>query len=301
VPHHPDAVIVSLDEDSQELRIIADYSQDENMVSAFVGENKKSLHSLTGHTIAVKKKKVEVTMTYEEFDKAAKDKSHPLYKVCAEYRALGKKVNFTTEFGAMAPKLAMTMLVDEAEAQVYIDAKEAMFPGVRKWKNAVIAESKATGIVRTKEGAVRHLTEAYMGDDYWLKSKAERQAVNFKIQSSAAEMVKKAEGRVWQLGLTFKYDAVCFGPVHDELVFSVMKKDLVAFLKEAHWCMVQPYGGMTIPIVSSISFGPNFGIQAEIGSEPTEEAVASGWKQIEEILEKSKSAASAAKNAAVAA
>jgi DNA polymerase I-like protein with 3'-5' exonuclease and polymerase domains len=123
-----------------------------------------------------------------------------------------------------------------------------------------------------------------MGEDYWLKSKAERQAVNFKIQSSAAEMVKKAEGRVWRLGLTFKYDAVCYGPVHDELVFSVMKKDLVAFLKEAHWCMVQPYGDMTIPIVSSISFGPNFGIQAEIGAEPTEEAVRKGWKQLDEML-----------------
>lgn len=283
VPHHPDAVIVSLDEDSQELRVIADFSQDENMVSAFVGEHLKSLHSLTGHSIAVKKKKVEITVTYEEFDKAAKDKNHPLYKVCAEYRALGKKVNFTTEFGAMAPKLAMTMLVSEEEAQTYIDAKEAMFPGVRKWKNAVIEESKINGIVRTMEGAVRHLAVFYMGEDYWLKSKAERQAVNFKVQSSSAEMIKKAEGRHWQQGLVFKYDAVCYGPVHDEVVFSVMKTDLMEFLKEAHWAMVQPYGGMTIPIVSSISFGPNFGVQAEIGAEPTEEAVAYGWKQLAEI------------------
>jgi 5'-3' exonuclease len=288
VPHHPDAVIVSLDEDSQELRIIGDYSQDENMLSAFIGEHLKSLHSLTGHQIAVKKKKVAVDMTYEEFDKAAKDKNHPLYKVCSEYRALGKKVNFTTEFGAMAPKLALTMLVSEEEAQTYIDAKEAMFPGVRKWKNAVIAESKQEGIVRTKEGAVRHLTAAYMSDDYYQVSKAERQAVNFKIQSSAAEMVKKAEGRVWRLGLTYKYDAVCYGPVHDEIVFSVMKKDLVAFLKEAHWCMVQPYGGMVVPIVSSISFGPNFGVQIEIGAEPTDEAVEKGWQAVKELLAKSK-------------
>jgi 5'-3' exonuclease len=284
VPHHPDAVIVSLDEDSQELRVIADYSQDANMVSAFVGENKKSLHSLTGHSIAVKKKMVEITMTYDEFDIAAKDKNHPLFLICSEYRTLGKKVNFTTEFGAMAPKLAMTMLVPEAEAQTYIDAKEAMFPGVRKWKNETIAEAKKVGYVRTKDGAMRHLAVFFNGSDHWLKSKAERQAVNFKVQSSSAEMIKKAEGRVWDKGLVYKYDAVCYGPVHDEIVFSVMKKDLVAFLEEAHACMVAPYGGMTIPIVSSISFGPDFGRQFEIGAEPTAKAVDYGWKQIDEKL-----------------
>lgn len=289
VPHHPDAVIVSLDEDSQELRVIADYSMDTNMVAAFVGDNKKSLHSITGHAIAVKKRKVEVTMLYEEFDTAAKDKNHPLYLVCSEYRALGKKVNFTTEFGAMAPKLAMTMLVSEDEAQLYIDMKEAMYPGVRKWKNGVVEEAKRVGYVRTKEGAMRHLAIFFNGDDHWLKSKAERQAVNFKVQSSSAEMTKKAEGRMWRKGLVYKYDCVCYGPIHDEVVYSVMRKDLVPFLEEAHWCMVQPYGGMTIPIVSSISFGPDFGTQVEIGSVPSAEAVEKGWKMLAEMQVKKES------------
>jgi 5'-3' exonuclease len=297
VPHHPDAVIVSLDFDSQELRVIADYSRDENMVACYVGDNKKDMHALTGHQIAVKKKAIPEAVDYALFAMAAKNKDHELNKVCAEYRALGKKVNFTTEFGAMAPKLAMTMLVPEAEAQTYIDAKEAMFPGVRAWKNAVIEESKRNGIVRTKGGAVRHLAFAYMSDDHWLKSKAERQAVNFKVQSSSAEMTKRAEGRMWRMGLVYKYDAVCYGPIHDEVVFSVMKKDLVQFMKDAHWCMTQPYADMEIPIESSISFGPSFGVQAEIGIKPTEDAVAKGWDEVEKILAKAK----ANKEAAVAA
>jgi DNA polymerase I-like protein with 3'-5' exonuclease and polymerase domains/5'-3' exonuclease len=282
VPHHPDAVIVSLDFDSQELRVIADYSRDDNMVACFVGDHKKSMHDLTGHGIASGKKLV--TITYEEFVIAAKDKSHPLYKVCKEYRALGKKVNFTTEFGAMAEKLAMTLLCSVEEAQAYIDAKEANFPGVRVWKDSVIEESKRIGYVTTKCGARRHLAEIYRGDDYWLKSKAERQSVNFKVQSSSAEMTKKAEGRMWRMGLTFKYDCVCIGPVHDEVVFSVLRKDLEAFIKDAHWCMTQPYGDMMIPILSSISFGPTFGHQAEIGTEPTAEAVAEGWEIIKKMM-----------------
>lgn len=285
-PHHPDAVVVSLDFDSQELRVIADYSQDENMVACYVGDHKKDMHALTGHQIAVKKKMVEVTLSYEEFAKAAKTEDHPLHKVCKTYRALGKKVNFTTEFGAMAPKLAVTMLVTEQEAQTYIDAKEAMFPGVRRWKDSVIEASKRDGIVRTKGGAVRHLADAYMSDDHWIRSKAERQSVNFKVQSSSAEMTKRAEGRMWKKGLTFAYDCVCYGPIHDECVFSVMKADLLQFLEEAHWCMTQPYADMTIPIESSISFGPNFGLQIEIGTKPTAEAVQRGWDDLMKALEK---------------
>lgn len=288
MPHHPDAVVVSLDFDSQELRVIADYSQDENMVACYVGDHKKDMHALTGHQIAVKKKMVEVTLSYEEFAKAAKTEDHPLHKVCKTYRALGKKVNFTTEFGAMAPKLAVTMLVTEQEAQTYIDAKEAMFPGVRRWKDSVIEASKRDGIVRTKGGAVRHLADAYMSDDHWIRSKAERQSVNFEVQSSSAEMTKRAEGRMWKKGLTFAYDCVCYGPIHDECVFSVMKVDLLRFLEEAHWCMTQPYADMTIPIESSISFGPSFGLQIEIGTKPTAEAVAKGFEQMEKAIAKAK-------------
>ncbi|WP_460282491.1 DNA polymerase, partial [Bacillus luti] len=48
IPHQPDAVIVSMDEAAQELRIIADYSRDENMLACFIGDNKKDMHALTG-------------------------------------------------------------------------------------------------------------------------------------------------------------------------------------------------------------------------------------------------------------
>lgn len=281
IPHHPDAVVVSLDFDSQELRIIADYSQDANLVACYVGDNKKDVHSLTGHQILVKKKPEHVHMSYEVFVDAVKDKNNEHNKVCKEFRALGKKVNFTTEFGAMAPKLAMTMLVTESEAQIFIDAKERMFPGVRKWKDATIAEAKRFGFVCTKDGAVRHLRELLEHEDPWIRSKAERQAVNTKVQGSAGAMTKRAEGRMWQIGLVYKYDAVCYGPVHDEVVFSVMKKDLVEFLKDAHWCMTQPFADMTVPVESSISFGPSFGEQYEIGLEPTPEAVAFGYEQWE--------------------
>lgn len=280
VPHHPKAVIVSLDFDSQELRVIADYSKDPNMVACYVGDNKKGMHSLTGLGILHRQHKIHAAITYDEFEAINKDKTHALNKLIAECRALGKKTNFTTEYGAMAPKLAATLMVTEEEAQAFIDAREAAFPVASAWKQSVIAEAKKKGYVTTMCGARRHLRDALRDPDGWIKLKAERQAVNFKIQSSSAEMTKLAEGRVWEAGLTYKYDAICIGPVHDEIVFSVMLDDLEAFLVDAHRCMVAPYGGMTIPIESSISFGPNFGQQIEIGIAPTAEAIQRGKEKL---------------------
>lgn len=280
VPHHSRAVIVSLDFDSQELRVIADYSQDPNMVSCYVGDNKKGLHELTGLSIY---NRAHVHMSYEEYCAVLHDKSNEGHKTVKESRVLGKKTNFTSEYGAMAPKLAQTLMVTEAVAQTYLDAREAAFPVAAKWKLSVVAEARLQGYVTTMMGARRHLAAALFGTDRWVSSKAERQAVNFKVQSSSAEMTKLAEGRAFKARLTQSFDARYIGPIHDEMVWSVAVADLPEFLPALHECMVAPYGGMTIPIESGISFGPNFYEQIEIGMKPTPEAIKAG---VEELVKK---------------
>jgi len=279
VPHKPGAVVVSLDFEQQELRIIADYSRDPNMLACYVGDSKKDMHVLTALGIAQYRKLGGVEWSYDAYIDGLGDKNNLLHKELKEMRALGKKVNFTTEFGAAAPKLAQTLMVSEADAQVFIKAKEAAFPDVVKWKEREVAEAKRCGYQTTMLGARRHLQPMLMSRDPYERSKAERQAVNFKVQSSGAEMTKRAEGRMWEIGLYQRYDAVCYGPIHDEIVSSVMIEDLLPFLIEKHACMVAPYGNMQVPITSSISLGFNFGIQFELGTSPTAEAVADGMAQ----------------------
>jgi DNA polymerase I len=293
VPHHAQAVIVSLDESSQELRLIADYSKDPAMVACYVGDNKQDMHSLTGLGIA-KWKYPKIEWSYETLNGARQDKTSPLFGQAFECRALGKKVNFTTEYGAQAKKVSETLIITEAEAQAFVDAKEAAFPVAAAWKQDVIAEVKNKGYVTTKLGARRHLREALNSMDPYEASKAERQAVNFKIQGGSAEQTKRAYGSAWKRRLSFKYDAVFIGPIHDEVVWSVAIKDLLPFLQEMHACMVQPYADMTIPIESSISFGPSFGEQVEIGEQPTEEAVKKGLEELEKIRAKAKRQTAAA-------
>lgn len=281
VPHRPDAVVVSIDFDSQELRIIAEQSQDPTALSMFVGDNLTGPHSLTGLGIVQRTTSDKsFVWTYSVFEQVREDKEHPLFKEAKEARRLGKKLNFVAEYGAAAPKVAATLMVTEDEAQEFLDAREDMFPVVKEWKQETILEAKKHGKVRTMLGAVRHLREALNSDDRFEASKAERQAVNFRVQGSSAEQTKEAECRMWERGLFFRYDAVCYGPVHDELVMSVLIKDLPTFLPEAHACMAVQYAGMKVPCVGSISFGANFYDQIEIGIEPTLEAINKGLAKL---------------------
>ncbi len=281
-PHKQGAVVVSMDFSAQELRVIAEYSQDKNMLACYVGAEKRDMHAMTGLGILKQSQWVWPAMTqphkvtYEEFMAALNNKGDVNHKLAKEARTLGKKVNFTTEYGAAKAKLAQTLLVSEDEAQKYIDAKEAAFPRATAWKEEVIDEAKGCGFVVTMLGAKRHLAELFNNEDRFIASKADRQAVNFKIQSSSAEMTKLAEGRMNEAGLTDKYDCTIIGPIHDEIVASCTVEDLPEFIVAMHECMIAPYADMQIPIESSTSFGPNFGIQIEIGEKPTAEAVEKG-------------------------
>lgn len=280
VPHKKNAVVVSLDFVQQELVLIAELSQDPNMLACYQGDSLKDMHILTGLGILNKQKKLG--WSYETFKEALDDKEHVDYKMAKEFRSKGKTTNFATEYGAMAEKLAQTMLVSEEEAQDYIDAREETFPVVKEWKEGVVEQAKRDGYVLSMLGARRHLAAAFNSEDRWEASKAERQAVNYKIQGSSAEQTKLAEGRVWQQGLTFKFDAVCYGPIHDELVFSVALEDLLEFLPQAHACMTANYAGMKLPNRSSISLGLDFGRQIEIGEAATAEAINDGLMQMRE-------------------
>lgn len=274
-PHKENAVVVSIDFDSQEMRLIGEQSGDKVVLSMFIGENLTGPHSLTGLAIAMRKKP-ELEWSYEVFEEIRNNKGHNEFVFVKACRVLGKKLNFVAEYGAMAPKVAATLLISEEEAQLLLDAREEMFPDVVVWKKATIAEAKKVGYVLTMLGAKRHLRDLLMSDDRFEASKAERQAVNFKVQSPAGEMTKQAEGRMWSSNLYYDFDAICYGPIHDEVVSSCVVDQLVEFIQRKHACMAVQYAGMKVPVVGSISFGLDFYNQVEIGIEPTREAIEAG-------------------------
>jgi len=286
LPHHKDAVMVSIDFSGQELRQGAGQSLDPNMLACFVGDNLKDMHSMTAAGAMEKKwGKTVLAEMIERFGKPG-DAEYDLFlrlrkckedevvaKMADDLRKNAKNVNFGAQYDAQAPKLAETLIIPVADAQAFLEAKFAMFPRFEEWKEEVKAETSNLGYVTTCMGARRHLREALLSDNKWDIEKALRQGPNFKIQGSSAEQTKLAMARVWRSGVLWKYDVVFFAPIHDELVFSVHRDHALEVIKIFHDAMVEPYGDLPVPFLGSISLGPNFGKQYEAGDWYIEENI----------------------------
>lgn len=272
-PAPKDWVYVSLDWSGQELRLMADFSQDANMLSCYIGDNKKDIHSL----VAVSSAPFiwGESVTYDEFAAMRKSETAEAAERAASLRTKAKTVNFATQYGAQAPKVSIQLKSTEEEAQKFIDAKEATFPGINRWKDEVENAAADTGLAYTKMGARRHLRETVRSPNSWDRSRGARQASNFCIQGSGSEMAKQALTSMWESGL-FTHSGLrarFVAPVHDEVVFLCHRDDVVEVVRKAHAFMVAPYADMGVPLESSLAIGRTFKAETELGETFTEEQI----------------------------
>ena len=301
-PHKKNAIVASIDYVGQELRLSAEVSQDVNMLSCYVGENLKDVHSITAAgALKLKWGAADVAEcfdkwgeglgqdtegTYELFIRLRNlGKSSPVGKRAEDHRKGSKNVNFAAQNGARAVKISETEVIPFEDAQLFLDARSAMFPGVDKAATACAEEAKRLGYATTLMGARRHLQEAMLSDEHGASDRAARQAWNFRIQGSAGEQTKLGMSRMWKRGIYFKYDARFIAPIHDECVSSVTVEHAVDFIREKHDCMAQPYSTMKIPILGSISIGPDFAEQIECGDWFVPERIAQALNDICETKE----------------
>ena len=270
LPHHKDAVLVSMDWNGQELRLMAENSGDVNMLSCYIGDNKRDIHSLVA--VSAAPYIWGSSVVFEDFMLMRKSKDPEVAERAGNLRDQSKTVNFATQYGAQAPKVSIQLLTDEETAQKFIDAKDATFPGINEWKDKIEAQAERDGYATTMLGARRHLRDAFRSDNSYEVSKAERQASNYRIQGSGAEMAKLSMSTMWRSGVfTGKYDAQFIAPIHDEVVFSVHKDQAAEVIPIIHGAMVQNYAGMVVPLVSEITIGRNFCDMVTLGTEPDAE------------------------------
>lgn len=290
IPHKSNAVVVSIDFDGQELRLAAERSQDKNLLACYVGpeEKRKKMHNLTaagGMRLKWGAKVVEDYMQRFGSDLSGEDAEYHLFirltkepethSRAQDLYKQAKNVNFAAQFGAMAPKIAETLIMPLEDASNLLTARSQMFPDVDAAAERAAEHVRSQGYAETMLGVRRHLSHVVNGDDKWEIERACRQGWNMEIQGSAAEMTKLAMARLWKSGALHKFDVRFIAPIHDELVASVVAEDAADFLEVMHGCMTAPYAKMAVPIMGSISVGINFGQQHEMGLEVDKDAIRS--------------------------
>lgn len=191
------------DYDQIELRVMAMFSQDKQMLKIF--SNNIDIH--TGAAALLFKK--------------------PEDEVTAEERQIGKGVNFLTAYGGGPHKLANTTGISVDDARAMIDQYYKQFSGLTEWKRRVVETGRNKGYVSTIAGRRRRLADLSSSDEY-TRSRAERQAVNAVVQGSAADICKQAMVDIAEL--LKGTGATLLVQVHDELVVSV-PEDILEELK----------------------------------------------------------------------
>jgi len=264
-----DMVWVSCDESGQELLLTAFRSGCTAMRACYPKDAPaKDIHSMTAVQVAALD---GVDMPYNILNAVRKDEKHPQHKEAKGFRNTAKAVNFADIFNQTAQGLSLKLMITEEKASAIMEAKARTFPGVAQWKKDVRKRHKEDGFAVTLLGARKHLRlNGSWEDEHELRS-----ATNFEIQSPAAEQLKIVAGKFWTRKLFERFDAVFHFLVHDESNASCNKECIVPFVKEYHEIMVEPYGGMDLPIRSSIEIGPNFGQLHELGEEFDEEKILS--------------------------
>jgi DNA polymerase-1 len=195
--------LLSADYSQVELRILAHVSGEPKLREAFArGED---IHAATAAEVL---EKDPATLTKGE-------------------RSVAKMVNFGIIYGISAFGLSENLEIPREEAQAYIDAYLARFPLVQDFIQRTIERSERDGYATSLFGRRRPVPEL-KASNRQTRSLGERLAVNFVMQGTAADIIKKAmvsihgrlraEGRAARLVLQ----------VHDELLFEVPDVELSA-------------------------------------------------------------------------
>ena len=227
-----DCQLMSSDYSQIELRIFAHMSKVDNMIDAF----KKGLdiHTKTAMDI------FKVSMN----------------EVNSEMRRQAKAVNFGILYGISSFGLSEDLAINVRDAKMFIDKYLATFPGVKKYMDDMIEESKKNGFVKTVMNRKRIIDEL-KNKNYMIRQQGERMALNTPIQGSSADILKKAMIDIHSKFNELNLESKMIIQVHDELIFNVVKKEKQQVSKIVKEIMENCYK-LEVPLKVEINFGDNW-------------------------------------------
>jgi DNA polymerase-1 len=143
-----------------------------------------------------------------------------LEMVTPDMRRQAKTINFGVLYGMSAFGLAKSLGIGRKEAQTYIDHYFARYPRVLAFMETKKAEARDKLYVTTLLGR-RCAVPEIASKNGAVRGYAERNAINYPIQGSAADIIKVAMVRIHERLKAENLQTKMVLQVHDELVFDV--------------------------------------------------------------------------------
>lgn len=185
--------------------------------------------------------------------KNGKDMHEEVGKLMGGDRDLGKSLNFAVVYGAGPTKVSSMAGCSSDEAQEFLNRYWKNLRKVVEWKDRTVALAHTNGGITTYLGRFIKLPglRSYNLEE---RSHAERCAVNYTIQGSAAEIIKLAMIDVVKAGYLPRVQ------VHDELIFSepVDHPDDVTKVVKKLKDIMESVITLDVPLVVDINAGKNW-------------------------------------------
>ncbi|WPU65754.1 DNA polymerase I [Peredibacter starrii] len=197
----PGRTLLSADYSQVELRLLAHFAQDKNMIDAF--QNDRDIHRQTAA---------------EVFDV-------PLEQVSKDMRNSAKAINFGLMYGQTSFGLSQALHISQGDAKKYITNYFKKFHSVKSYLDGLKEKAENTGYAETLFGRKRNLPDI-KSTNRQVKAMAERVAINSPIQGTAADIIKLAMINIQRILAERKLKSKMILQVHDELIFDVVPEEL---------------------------------------------------------------------------
>jgi DNA polymerase-1 len=191
--------------------------------------------------------------------------SVPLAEVTKEMRRHAKAINFGLIYGMSAFGLTRSTELTLAEAEDFVKAYFAQFPGVKKYLDGIRKSAAQDGYVETLLGRRRYfplLKETK--SNVTARNREEREAINAPIQGTAADIMKIAMVRIPSALLERRLTGQMLLQVHDELVLEVPEGELKKTAALVQDVMGSAYE-MDVPLSTDARWGRNWGEMQVMG------------------------------------
>lgn len=227
-----EGVIVSADYSQIELRLLAHFSQDENLLKAF--NEGKDIHATTASRVF----------------------GVNLDDVTSIMRTMAKAVNFGIIYGISEFGLSKNVHMTPREAKEFIAKYFELYPQVKFYMDESVKIAKENGYASTLLGRVRYIPEL-ASSTYVLKQFGERVAMNMPLQGTASDIIKMAMINVQNKMKELNLKSKLILQIHDELIVDTASDeiDIVSkLLKQEMENVVK----LNVPLIVDINIGKSW-------------------------------------------
>lgn len=228
----PGSILISADYSQIELRLMAHFSEEENLVNAF--KHNQDIHTLT----------------------ASKIFNVPQELIDTEMRSSAKAVNFGIIYGISSFGLAKNANVSNFQAKKFINEYFKEYPKVKSFMDNNVKLATKQGYLKTLMGRIRHFPELTSGK-YNIKEFGKRAAMNMPLQGSASDIIKIAMLKVRNALKEKNLKAKLILQVHDELILDTPIEEEKIVREIVKNCMENAYS-LNVPLIVNITSGNNW-------------------------------------------